>query len=122
MSKNNLLTVTGAVLSGQISLHYFEEVKHLPVFKHKVKNSLKNAINSLLEVEKMYFDKVDAVDTDGMSDKLTSNCMDFIKLMQKGRLFNDHFALMEILHAYDIEPNAIKGIADKINKKHNKIK
>jgi hypothetical protein len=118
MTKRELHQATGAILCGQTALFYFEEVKHTKMFKHKVKNSVNNAIKALQEVEKLYFDKVDEIDDNKLSDKLTANLMDFINLIQKGRTYNDFCALQQILGAYDLEPNAIKGIADKINRKH----
>ena len=118
MTKRELHQATGAILCGQTALFYFEELKHTSIFKHKVKNSINNAIKSLQEVEKLYFDKVDEIDDNKLSDKLTANLIDFINLIQKGRTFNDFIVLQQILNAYDLDAKSIKGIADKINRKN----
>jgi len=121
MSKKDLEQASGAIISSFVALHYLEEVSHTSVFKKDLKYKVKSAIEALKKVEKDYYDKIENIDSNDLSNKLSHNSISFIEACIHKQLFNDFTVIQEIIMAYKIDPKRIKGISDKIHNKNNSI-
>jgi len=121
MSKKDLEQASGAIISSFVALHYLEEVSHTSVFKKDLKYKVKSAIEALKKVEKDYYDKIENIDSNDLSNKLSHNSISFIEACIHKQLFNDFTVIQEIIMAYKIDPKSIKGISDKIHNKNNSI-
>lgn len=119
MNQDTLYKITGAILVNYIANHYNEEIKHTPVYKQRLKQSINTTIKELTKAEVEYFDKVSEIDDQDWSDKLSANLMKFIDVMIRDQNFPDFCKLQEIVVAYTINPKSISGISDKILKQHN---
>ena len=106
----------GAIISSFICTHYLEEVLRLkvPFVKQQAKQQVKRTLKILREVEKHYYDTMDDKDgqfTSQLSDSLQTIIEDM--LAQGYTKFN---IIGKIIHAYNKNPKAIEGIANKIIK------
>ena len=122
MSKKDLEQASGAIISSFVALHYLEEVSHTSIFKKDLKYKVKSAIEALKKVEKDYYDKIENIDDNDVSNKLSHNSISFIQACIHKKLFNDFTVIQEIIMAYDIDPKSIKSISDKIHNKNNSSK
>jgi len=114
LKKEQLISVSGAILSSYINAHYLEETKHLGVFKQSAKKNVGNTIKDLTTIELEWFDKVYNIDEKDLGGTLIDNCLAFISKMLKFN-FNDFCELQEIVVAYSLDKKRLKSISDKIH-------
>jgi hypothetical protein len=113
LTKKELITVSGGILSSYINNHYLEQAKHLGVFKQTAKRNVSRTLDDLVKIEIDWFDKVYNVDTKDIGGTLIDNSMSFISKMLKFD-FNDFCELQEVIVAYSLNKKRIKNISDKI--------
>lgn len=110
--------ITGAIITSFVNLHFLEEIKASRLVKQKVKYNLNKTLNDLLEIENQYFDKIDDVDDNNLSDKLVSNKLEFVEWLLNKFNFNDFTKLQEVCIAYSLEPKKLTDITDSILEKN----
>tara|TARA_R110000822_G_scaffold185215_1_gene324407 strand:- start:6717 stop:7091 length:375 start_codon:yes stop_codon:yes gene_type:complete len=121
LTKKELITVSGGILSSYINNHYLEEAKHLGVFKHTAKKNLTRTLTDLIKIETQWFDKVYNVDEKDIGGTSVNNSMSFISKMLKFD-FNDFCELQEIIVAYSLDKKRLKSISDKIHLNNGAVK
>ena len=121
LTKKELITVSGGILSSYINNHYLEEAKHLGVFKHNAKKNLTRTLEDLTKIELQWFDKVYNVDDKDIGGTSIDNSMAFISKMLKFD-FNDFCELQEVVVAYSLNKKRLKSISDKIHLENGAVK
>lgn len=106
--------ITGTIITSFVNLHFLEEVKASRLVKQKVKYNLKRTLNDLLEIENQYFDKIDNIDENNLSDKLVANKLEFVKWLLNKFDFNDFTKLQEVCIAYSLDPKKLTETSDSI--------
>jgi hypothetical protein len=121
LTKKELITISGGILSSYINNHYLEEAKHLGVFKHTAKLNLTRTLQDLTKIETQWFDKVYNIDDKDIGGTSIDNSMSFISKMLKFD-FNDFCELQEIVVAYSLNKKRVKNISDKIHIENGAVK
>lgn len=121
LSDKTIEKIQGAIISSYETLFYLEEVKKVAphTFKHRAKLNLKRTLEDLQEIERTYFDEVDKIDDNDMSNKIVSNKLTYTDWLLNKFSFNDYLKFQQISYAFEIDPARITGISDKILKENN---
>lgn len=114
MTDNQIEKIQGAILSCFESLHFLDECKYLGVFRNKTKLNLKRTLNDLLEIENKYFNEIDKIDEDNLSDKLVSNKLTFLNFLLNKYNHKKYAKMQEISVAFDLNEKRLTSISDKI--------
>lgn len=111
-------SISGAIITSFINLHFLEECNQLGVFRQRVKNNVKRTIDDLIHLETIYFNEIEKTDENGMGDKLVSNSMDFISFLLNDFEFSDFIKIQEVVGAYSMDRQRVTGLTDKILKEN----
>jgi|TARA_R110000822_G_scaffold146570_5_gene285657 hypothetical protein len=121
VTDRQLEKISGAILTSFINLHYLEEAKSTGLFQRRTKLNLNRTIEDLLYIETEYYNKVESVDDRDLSDKLTSNKIEFIKWLLNDFNFNDFCKIQEICKAFDFDREALTKTSDEILLKNGSV-
>ena len=111
-------SISGAIITSFINLHFLEECNQLGVFRQRVKNNVKRTIDDLIHLETIYFNEIEKTDENGMGDKLVSNSMDFISFLLNDFDFNDFIKIQEVVAAYSMDRQKVTELTDNILKEN----
>lgn len=114
MTKKQVETVSGAIITSFVNLHFLEEVQRLGVFRQSAKNNVKKTLNDLIKIESEMFSKIDDIDDDELGDKLVANKMQFVDWLLNKFDFNDFCKIQEVCVAYSIDTNKLTRVSDQI--------
>ena len=121
LTKKQLISISGGILSSYINNHYLEQAKHLGVFRQTTKKNVSRTLEDLHKIEIEWFDKVYNIDDKDIGGTSIDNSMSFISKMQEFD-FNDFCELQEIVVAYSLDKKRLKSISDKIHIKNGAVK
>jgi len=113
LTKNQLIKVSGAILSSYINNHYLEETKHCGVFRQSTKKNVSRTLEDLLKIELEYFDNVYDIDDEEVGGALVQTNLKFIDEFLKFD-FNEFSKLQEVFVAFTKDPKGLTSISDKI--------
>ena len=113
LTKNQLIKVSGAILSSYINNHYLEETKHCGVFRQSTKKNVSRTLEDLLKIELEYFDNVYDIDDEEVGCALVQTNLKFIDEFLKFD-FNEFSKLQEVFVAFTKDKKRLTGISDKI--------
>lgn len=113
LTKNQLIKVSGAILSSYINNHYLEETKHCGVFRQSTKKNVSRTLEDLLKIELEYFDNVYDIDDEEVGGALVQTNLKFIDEFLKFD-FNEFSKLQEVFVAFTKDPKRLTSISDKI--------
>jgi len=113
LTKNQLIKVSGAILSSYINNHYLEETKHFGVFRQSTKKNVSRTLEDLLKIELEYFDNVYDIDDKEVGGALVQTNLKFIDEFLKFD-FNEFSKLQEVFVAFTKDPKRLTSISDKI--------
>lgn len=116
LNEKQLEKITGAIITSFVNLHFLEEIKLSRLVKHKVKNNLNKTLNDLIQIERKYFDEIESIDDDNLSDKLVANKLEFVKWLLNNYSYNDFTKLQEVCLAYTTDRKKVTDITDNILK------
>jgi Rad3-related DNA helicase len=116
LNEKQLEKITGAIITSFVNLHFLEEIKLSRLVKHKVKNNLNKTLNDLIQIERKYFDEIESIDDDNLSDKLVANKLEFVKWLLNNYSYNDFTKLQEVCLAYTTDRKKVTDITDSILK------
>lgn len=116
LNEKQLEKITGAIITSFVNLHFLEEIKSSRLVKHKVKNNLNKTLNDLIQIERKYFDEIESIDDDNLSDKLVANKLEFVKWLLNNYSYNDFTKLQEVCLAYTTDRKKVTDITDSILK------
>lgn len=114
MTKKQVETVSGAIITSFVNLHFLEEVQRLGVFRQSAKNNVKKTLNDLIKIESEMFSKIDDIDDDELGDKLVANKMQFVDWLLNKFDFNDFCKIQEVCVAYSIDTKKLTRVSDQI--------
>lgn len=106
--------LTGAIISSQVTLNFYEKIKYTNFFRHGLKRALNFAIKELIKVESAEYDKIYEAD-DNQTGGITDNVTNTINLLTKDG-FTAFVTIGSIYAAWKKDPKSIEGIAKKILK------
>lgn len=121
MKEEDVEKVTGAILTSFVNLHFLHEVKARGIFKQRAKMNLSRTMEDLIEIEKMYFDKIAEVDDEELGDKLVSNKIEFIDWVLKRFTYHEFTKIQEMCIAYSIDKKSMSDLSDEILTKNNSV-
>ena len=113
LTKNQLIKVSGAILSSYINNHYLEETKHCGVFRQSTKKNVSRTLEDLLKIELEYFDNVYDIDDKEVGSALVQTNLKFIDEFLKFD-FNEFSKLQEVFVAFTKDKKRLTSISDKI--------
>ena len=113
LTKNQLIKVSGAILSSYINNHYLEETKHCGVFRQSTKKNVSRTLEDLLKIELEYFDNVYDIDDEEVGGALVQTNLKFIDEFLKFD-FNEFSKLQEVFVAFTKDKKRSTSISDKI--------
>ena len=113
LTKNQLIKVSGAILSSYINNHYLEETKHFGVFRQSTKKNVSRTLEDLLKIELEYFDNVYDIDDEEVGGALVQTNLKFIDEFLKFD-FNEFSKLQEVFVAFTKDKKRLTSISDKI--------
>ena len=113
LTKNQLIKVSGAILSSYINNHYLEETKHCGVFRQSTKKNVSRTLEDLLKIELEYFDNVYDIDDEEVGCALVQTNLKFIDEFLKFD-FNEFSKLQEVFVAFTKDKKRLTSISDKI--------
>jgi len=113
LTKNQLIKVSGAILSSYINNHYLEETKHCGVFRQSTKKNVSRTLEDLLKIELEYFDNVYDIDDEEVGGALVQTNLKFIDEFLKFD-FNEFSKLQEVFVAFTKDKKRLTSISDKI--------
>jgi len=114
LTEKDIEKISGAILTSFTCLHYLEEVSKLGIIRHSAKKNLSKTIDDLKLIEITYFNEIESLDKNYLGDKIIDNKMSFVGFLLNEFSFNDFTKFQEIVCAYNLEPNRVTGITDKI--------
>ena len=113
LTKNQLIKVSGAILSSYVNNYYLEETKHCGVFRQSTKKNVSRTLEDLLKIELEYFDNVYDIDDEEVGGALVQTNLKFIDEFLKFD-FNEFSKLQEVFVAFTKDPKRLTSISDKI--------
>jgi len=113
LTKNQLIKVSGAILSSYVNNYYLEETKHCGVFRQSTKKNVSRTLEDLLKIELEYFDNVYDIDDKEVGGALVQTNLKFIDEFLKFD-FNEFSKLQEVFVAFTKDPKRLTSISDKI--------
>jgi cysteinyl-tRNA synthetase len=113
LTKNQLIKVSGAILSSYVNNYYLEETKHCGVFRQSTKKNVSRTLEDLLKIELEYFDNVYDIDDKEVGGALVQTNLKFIDEFLKFD-FNEFSKLQEIFVAFTKDKKRLTSISDKI--------
>ena len=113
LTKNQLIKVSGAILSSYVNNYYLEETKHFGVFRQSTKKNVSRTLEDLLKIELEYFDNVYDIDDEEVGGALVQTNLKFIDEFLKFD-FNEFSKLQEVFVAFTKDPKRLTSISDKI--------
>lgn len=113
MTEEAVQKFVNALISGQVALHYFEELKHTPFYRHQFKQKLNRVIKDLHQNEKV-FDKIQD-SAENATDDVHDSYYEFIEVITKIPFYELKNAAT-VLQAYQKDPKRIEQITIKILK------
>ena len=113
LTKNQLIKVSGAILSSYINNHYLKETKHCGVFRQSTKKNVSRTLEDLLKIELEYFDNVYDIDDEEVGGALVQTNLKFIDEFLKFD-FNEFSKLQEVFVAFTKDKKRLTSISDKI--------
>ena len=114
MNEKTIKQISASILTSYINLFYLEEVSRTNFFKHTAKKNLKRTLEDLKDIEYKYFNKIDELDINEITDKLTSNQITFIDYLLNDFEFMDFTKIQELCLAFKFDPKRISGISNQI--------
>lgn len=114
LNDKQLETVSGAILTSFINLHFLHEAKNLGVFKQKAKLNLNRTMQDLMFIEKQLFDKLDSIDDSETADKLIANKMEFVDWVLNKFSYYEFLKVQEVCAAYSIDKEKLTKVSDEI--------
>jgi len=113
LSKKQVQLVSGSIVSSYINLHYLEECMKLGVFKRTAKLNVRKTLTDLISIEDTFFDAIEGVDTENLSDKLVGNNIQFIDEFLSFD-FSDFTKLQEVFVAFKVDREGLCDRSDSI--------
>jgi len=113
LTKNQLIKVSGAILSSYVNNYYLEETKHCGVFRQSTKKNVSRTLEDLLKIELEYFDNVYDIDDKEVGGALVQTNLKFIDEFLKFD-FNEFSKLQEVFVAFTKDKKRLTSISDKI--------
>lgn len=113
LTKNQLIKVSGAILSSYVNNYYLEETKHCGVFRQSTKKNVSRTLEDLLKIELEYFDNVYDIDDEEVGGALVQTNLKFIDEFLKFD-FNEFSKLQEVFVAFTKDKKRLTSISDKI--------
>lgn len=106
--------IVQSIHANQLALHFNEELRFTPYYKHNLKRKLNPVLTELFKIEKTDYNHfLDTVE--GNSDYLYALQDDVVKELTSLGLIS-FGEILNILKAYKKDRKSINGIARKINK------
>jgi len=122
LNKEQVDNVSGGILTGFEFLHYLEECVRLGVFEPAALKRVKATIKHLQFIEEHFYNQVEEMDEENISDKLMSNKLDYVKWMLDEFPHSQYAKLQEVNVAFSLDARRLCGISDKIHLENNAIK
>tara|TARA_R100001244_G_scaffold120472_1_gene90076 strand:- start:519 stop:899 length:381 start_codon:yes stop_codon:yes gene_type:complete len=122
LNKKQIENVSGGILTAFELLHYLEECIKLNIFKPAALKRIKETIKHLIFIEENFYNQVEEMDEENISDKLMSNKLDYVKWMLNNYTHSQYAKLQEVNVAFSLDARRLCGISDKIHLENNAIK
>ncbi len=114
MNNKDLETLTATIVTGQIYLHFLEQLKHTRFYKGKVKETTRANLVQLHKAERNEFEKIWESD-EQTAHQISSNYHEIIKRLV-GKGFSNMMLLGNMDYALELNPKAVEGIINKVLK------